>query len=136
MGRAEGMVKKLSAIGLEIDWERVKEIAGDGAIGRPHVAQALVEKGHVRSVSEAFDLYIGRDGPAYVGRVKLTPADAIRLIQSVGGRAVLATRASPATSSPCSPASRPTVSPGWRSTTPGTPAIRLPDSNASPTSTA
>ena len=90
VGRAEGMVKKLSAIGLEIDWERVKEIAGDGAIGRPHVAQALVEKGHVRSVSEAFDLYIGRDGPAYVGRVKLTPADAIRLIQSVGGRAVLA----------------------------------------------
>ena len=90
VGRAEGMVKKLSAIGLEIDWERVKEIAGDGAIGRPHVAQALVEKGHVKSVQEAFDLYIGRDGPAYVGRVKLTPADAIRLIQSVGGRAVLA----------------------------------------------
>ena len=90
VGRAQGMVEKLSAIGLEIDWERVKEIAGDGAIGRPHVAQAMVERGHVKSVQEAFDMYIGRDGPAYVGRVKLTPTDAIKLIQSVGGRAVLA----------------------------------------------
>ncbi len=90
VGRARGMVKKLGELGMDVDWERVQEIAGDGAIGRPHVAQALLEKGHVGSVQEAFNLYIGRNGPAYVGRVRLTPGDAIRLIQSVGGRAVLA----------------------------------------------
>lgn len=90
VGRAKEMVQKLEKLGMEVDWERVKEIAGDGAVGRPHVAQALVERGHVESVPEAFDLYLARGRPAYVGREKLTPGDAIRLIQSVGGRAVLA----------------------------------------------
>ena len=90
VGRAKGMVEKLKELGLEVDWERVKEIAGDGAVGRPHVAQALAERGHVESVKEAFDLYLGNGKPAYVGREKLTPGDAIRLIQSVGGKAVLA----------------------------------------------
>ena len=90
VGRAKEMVKKLRDLNLELEWERVKEIAGDGAVGRPHVAQALVERGHVSSVQEAFDLYLGRGRGTYVGREKLTPGDAIRLIQSVGGRAVLA----------------------------------------------
>lgn len=90
VGRAQEMVKKLKGLGSEVAWERVKEIAGDGAVGRPHVAQALVERGHVESVQEAFDQYLGKDRPAYVGREKLTPGDAIRLIQSVGGKAVLA----------------------------------------------
>lgn len=90
VGRALGMVEKLEKLGLEVEWDRVKEIAGDGAVGRPHVAQALVEKGHVESSQQAFDLYLGRDKPAYVGRDKLTPGDAIQLIQSVGGKAVLA----------------------------------------------
>lgn len=90
VGRAREMVEKLGMLGVEVDWERVKEIAGDGAVGRPHVAQALVERGHVESVHEAFRLYLSHDKPAYVAREKLTPGDAIRLIQSVGGRAVLA----------------------------------------------
>lgn len=90
VGRAKGMLEKLKGLGLEVDWERVKEIAGDGAVGRPHVAQALVERGHVDSVQKAFDLYLGNGKAAYVGREKLKPGDAIRLIQSVGGKAVLA----------------------------------------------
>lgn len=90
VGRAREMVEKLKGLGLEVDWERVKDIAGDGAVGRPHVAQSLVERGHVGSVQEAFDLYLGNGRPAYVGREKLKPGDAIRLIQSVGGKAVLA----------------------------------------------
>ena len=90
VGRARKMVEKLNGLGLEVEWERVKEIAGEGAVGRPHVAQALVERGQVESVQEAFDLYIGRDRPAYVGREKVTPRDAIGLIRSVGGKAVLA----------------------------------------------
>lgn len=88
--RASRMVKKLCAMGLHIEWEKVLEHAGDGSIGRPHVAQALVEKGYVSSVQEAFARYIGRDGPAYAERDKLTPAQAVELLTSVNGLPVLA----------------------------------------------
>ena len=89
-GRAEKMTRKLAALGAPISFERVKEIAGDAAIGRPHVAQALLEAGHVATVTEAFDKYIGRMGPAYVERFRLTPEDAVGLILSAGGVPVLA----------------------------------------------
>ena len=79
-GRAQGMVAKLAELGIQISWERVREIAGDGAIGRPHIAQAMLEKGHIGSIKEAFDKYIARDGPAYVERDKMTPEEAVRLI--------------------------------------------------------
>ncbi|MEX2237643.1 MAG: PHP domain-containing protein [Dehalococcoidia bacterium] len=88
--RGREMVTSLQRLGLDITWDRVKEIAGDAAIGRPHVAQALLEKGHVATISEAFDLYIGRNGPAYVERIKMTPEEAIRFIVSVGGIATFA----------------------------------------------
>ncbi len=84
-GRAEKMAHKLTALGAPISFERVKEIAGDAAIGRPHVAQALLEAGHIANVSEAFDKYIGRNGPAYVERFRLTPEDAVSLILQAGG---------------------------------------------------
>jgi hypothetical protein len=90
LGRAEGMVAKLGELGVPISWGRVKEIAGEGSVGRPHVAQALLEAGHVKSMPEAFDKYIGRNGPAYVERYKLTPEEAVALIHSVKGMAVLA----------------------------------------------
>ncbi len=89
-GRAEKMTQKLTALGAPISFERVKEIAGDAAIGRPHVAQALLEAGHVATVTEAFDKYIGRNGPAYVERFRLTPEDAVALILRAGGVPVLA----------------------------------------------
>ncbi len=89
-GRAEKMTKKLAALGVPVSFERVKEIAGDGSIGRPHVAQALLEAGHVATVTEAFDKYIGRNGPAYVERFRLTPEDAVALILQAGGVPVLA----------------------------------------------
>lgn len=88
--RASGMVQKLAALGAPISWQRVQEIAGEGSVGRPHVAQALLEAGHVASIKEAFDRYIGRNGPAYVERFKLEPVDAVRLIHSAGGVASLA----------------------------------------------
>ena len=90
VGRAEGMVQKLAELGYPISFERVQQLAGDGAIGRPHVAQALIEAGHVRTKGEAFDKLIGRHGPAYVERAKLSPADACRLLRSVGGLPVFA----------------------------------------------
>lgn len=88
--RARRMVDKLGEMGIEIDWARVREIAGAGAIGRPHVAQAMLEKRYIGSFKEAFDKYIGRDGPAYVEREKMTPEEAVALILRSGGLPVLA----------------------------------------------
>lgn len=90
LGRGEGIVKKLRAMGIMIEWERVQQIAGDAAVGRPHVAQALVEAGYVSKVAEAFDKWIGRNGPAYVERDKMTPAESVRCIVERGGLACLA----------------------------------------------
>ena len=89
-GRAQGMVNKLGKLGINIDWQRVQEIAGSGAIGRPHIARAMLERGYVASIQEAFTKYISRDGPAYVEREKMTPAEAVALILRAGGLPVLA----------------------------------------------
>ena len=88
--RALIMIARLKDMGMEITWERVRELAGKGSVGRPHIAQALLEKGHIGSFKEAFDKYIGRDGPAYADREKLPPDDAVRLIERAGGLPVLA----------------------------------------------
>ena len=90
LGRAERMVQKLGDLGMPVSWERVRELAGPGSVGRPHVAQAMLEAGHIAEFREAFDRYIRRNGPAYVERYKLTPAEAIRLILAAGGMPVLA----------------------------------------------
>ena len=83
-------VDKLREAHVILEWERVLEIAGEGAIGRPHVAHALLEKGYIKHFAEAFDKYIGRGGIGYVDRPKITPAQACDLITSAGGVPVLA----------------------------------------------
>ncbi len=88
--RARRMVEKLKHLGMPIRWERVLELANRGAVGRPHIAEALLEAGHVSSFQEAFVKYIGRDGPAYAEREKLTPAEAVALLAKFGGLPVLA----------------------------------------------
>ena len=88
--RARQMVQKLVDLGMQLEWERVQEIAGDGAVGRPHIALALVEKGYCKEPNDAFPEYLGRDGLAYVERPKLTPAEAIVLLRNAGGVPVLA----------------------------------------------
>ena len=88
--RARGMVAKLGDLGVGIEWERVQEIAGSGTLGRPHLAQAMLEKGYIDSLKEAFTKYIGRDGPAYVEREKMTPVEAVQLILRANGLPVLA----------------------------------------------
>ena len=88
--RAREMVEKLVALGIQLEWERVQEIAGDGAVGRPHIALALVEKGYCKEPKDAFPEYLGRNGPAYVERTKLTPTEAIQMLLKVGGVPVLA----------------------------------------------
>ncbi|MFH1775381.1 MAG: PHP domain-containing protein [Chloroflexota bacterium] len=88
--RAGGMVAKLRNLGIRIELERVREIAGAGSVGRPHLAQAMLEKGYIASLAEAFSKYIGHGGPAYVARDKMAPAEAVRLILGAGGLPVLA----------------------------------------------
>ena len=89
--RAQGMVAKLRELGVPITWEQVARIAGSGAVGRPHVASALVELGVVASVSDAFTpQWLGNDGRAYVEKHELDPFDAIRLVKAAGGVTVFA----------------------------------------------
>ena len=90
LDRGGAMVEKLREMGFDIEWDRVKEIAGDGSIGRPHIALALLEKGYIANTNEAFDKYIGRNKPAYVERQKISPTEAVKMINSWGGAAVLA----------------------------------------------
>lgn len=89
-GRAQKMVAKLGNLGINIEWQRVQEIAGSGSMGRPHVAQAMLEKGYISSIKEAFTDYISRDGPAYAEREKITPAEAVAMILQTKGLPVLA----------------------------------------------
>jgi predicted metal-dependent phosphoesterase TrpH len=88
--RAQKMVAKLADLGMKIDWQRVSELAQGGTIGRPHISQALLEKGYVSSEKEAFDKYIGHNGPAYVERYKLLPVEVVKLILEAQGLPVLA----------------------------------------------
>jgi predicted metal-dependent phosphoesterase TrpH len=83
--RARMMVDALNRLGAPISLERVYEIAGEGSVGRPHVAQALLEAGHIQTIDEAFERFIGHGGPAYFEGFRLEPADGIRLIHQVGG---------------------------------------------------
>lgn len=88
--RAHRMVARLEDLGCQIEWERVREIAGAASVGRPHIAQALMEKGYIESFQDAFTRYIGQDGPAYVERDKMTPVQAAEQILRAKGLPVLA----------------------------------------------
>ena len=90
IARAQRIIEALEGLGAPISWERVQEIAGEASVGRPHIAQALLEAGHIETFGEAFDRFIGRDGPAYAEREKLEPPEAIAMIRSVGGLAFFA----------------------------------------------
>lgn len=90
LGRAQKILAKLDALGAPVSFEAVQNIAGDAAIGRPHVARALVDAGHVASVQEAFDKYLASDKPAYVEYESASPFEAVKLIRGVGAVPVLA----------------------------------------------
>ncbi|WP_055532692.1 PHP domain-containing protein [Streptomyces graminilatus] len=89
--RARAMVVKLQELGVPITWEQVARIAGDGSVGRPHVATALVELGVVPTVNDAFTGDWLADGArAYVPKHETDPFEALRLIKGAGGVAVFA----------------------------------------------
>lgn len=91
--RAVLIVERLRALGVDVAIEDVlREVpAGeDASVGRPHVARALLRKGLVGSIREAFDLWLADDRPAHVPKAKMSAAEAIRLVRQAGGVAVLA----------------------------------------------
>ena len=90
LDRGRAMVERLNSMGYSIEWGRVQQIAGDASIGRPHIASAMVEAGYFKYPNQVFDELIGRDGPAYVERMKLTPEDAIRILRQNGAAPVMA----------------------------------------------
>ena len=86
--RLEKIVKRLREMGMYVEIPMPEE--GQRAVGRPHIARALVEQGYVRTVQEAFDKYIGEGKPAYRPQTKMTPPEAVMLIHQAGGIAVQA----------------------------------------------
>jgi len=90
VARLKKMSDKLRAIGFKIEDKQVLDRALGGSVGRTHIALEMVEQGLCRTVREAFDRYIGRGGPAYVPKEKITPQEAIRLVRAAGGCAVFA----------------------------------------------
>ncbi len=90
VSRADRIVQKLAALGVNVSLERVYALAGAGSVGRPHIARAMLEQGYVSSLQEAFDKYLEDGGPAFVPHYRLAPADAIQLLHQAGGIAVLA----------------------------------------------
>lgn len=83
--RIELMVENLNRLGYAVSLQRVQEIAQGGSLGRPHLAQALLEAGHVPTYDSAFDTLISKESPAYVPRVGLAPLEAVELVRAHGG---------------------------------------------------
>ena len=88
--RALAIVARLRELGKPVDLDEVLRLAGPGVIGRPHVAEAMVQAGLVSDFDEAFELYLGAQAPAYVPRPAFSPREAIALIHAADGVSVLA----------------------------------------------
>jgi hypothetical protein len=84
------IVKKLGEMGVHLDAGKILEEAGDGALGRPHIAAALVEGGYARDFNEVFSKYIGENCPAYVEKYKMSPDEAVKFIHGASGLAFVA----------------------------------------------
>ena len=88
--RAEEIVAKFHELGIDVSFARVRELAGESPIGRPHIAKAVIETGAVDEMQEVFDRYLADGGPAYVPKYAVDPVTAVELIRGAGGVAVLA----------------------------------------------
>jgi predicted metal-dependent phosphoesterase TrpH len=84
------IINRLNEMGVDISIEEVFQTSGEAQVGRPHIAQLMIKKGFVRSIDEAFDIYLGFNKPAYVEKYKLTCRQAIEMIAAAGGTPVLA----------------------------------------------
>jgi len=88
--RADKILEKLHRLGLSVSREELLAEAGEGSIGRPHIARIMVRRNFVGTIADAFEKYLKKGGPAYVDKVKLGEEDAIALIKDAGGLAILA----------------------------------------------
>lgn len=90
--RILGMIERLARLGIEIEYDDVVAAAGSRAttLGRPHLARAMVARGYVATTNDAFERYLGDDGPAFIPTDLLTPQEAIELIEAAGGIAIWA----------------------------------------------
>ncbi|MCH8126172.1 PHP domain-containing protein [candidate division KSB1 bacterium] len=88
--RAQKIIIKLSNLGIDISLDVVLEKAGPGAIGRPHIAEILLEEGYVLSFEEAFARFLGYDKPAFVQNYPISSKEAMELIHTAGGISFLA----------------------------------------------
>ncbi|HEU5418340.1 MAG TPA: PHP domain-containing protein [Streptosporangiaceae bacterium] len=91
VARARAMVSRLAELGAPVTWDQVTQIAGDGVVGRPHIARALAAAGVVATPADAFTPeWIGAGGRAHVTRYALDPVRAVALVRAAGGVTVLA----------------------------------------------
>lgn len=88
--RSRKIVERLHQLGFKVSYDLVCQKAGEGSIGRPHVATVMKEEGYVFSIEEAFKKYLGDGKPAFVPKLKIEPLRAIRLIHNAGGLAFIA----------------------------------------------
>jgi predicted metal-dependent phosphoesterase TrpH len=88
--RGRRMVEKLNRLGMALSMEAVLEAAGESAIGRPHIAEAMLNEGFVNNIEDAFRKYIGNHCPAYIPKNMVHPREAIELIHRAGGLVVMA----------------------------------------------
>ncbi|MEX0835621.1 MAG: PHP domain-containing protein, partial [Nitriliruptor sp.] len=88
--RARAIVGRFNDLDVPITFGRVLELAGDAPIGRPHIAQAVVETGAAADTREVFDTWLADGGPAYVAKHAVDPTHAVELLRGAGGVAVLA----------------------------------------------
>jgi len=90
--RNEMMIERLNEIGIPITIQEVTaKLRREGAhVGRPHIAEVLIDKGIIKTMEEAFDLYLGREGKAYVNPPRILPEESIEIIKQAGGVPILA----------------------------------------------
>lgn len=88
--RAARIVERLRALGIGVTFEMVLQEAGDAAVGRPHVARAMIRAGAARDFREAFDRYLGSGRPAFVAKPRLEVSEAISIVHEAGGLAIWA----------------------------------------------
>jgi predicted metal-dependent phosphoesterase TrpH len=84
------IIKRLNELGLKISLEDVNQTIAHGQLGRPHIAHAMITKGFVESMDEAFDKFLGAGKPAYVDKERIECEEAIKMIRGAGGVPVLA----------------------------------------------
>ena len=88
--RAKKMLSRLKGLGIRIHLDEVEEIACGGALGRPHIAEALMRGGHVETFHEAFQRFLGHHAPAYVAKQTVTLEEAVGVVRDAGGVTALA----------------------------------------------